>query len=156
MNDGALVIGVGNRMRRDDGAGPAVLDILAARGIEITEVAGDCARLIELWDGRGAVHVVDAMRSGQMAGTVARLDALGETIPRDNFLNTSHVFGVAEAVETGRLLGRLPQGLIVWGIEGIAFDNGASLTPAVAVAVAEVANQLAQELAGAPAEPAHA
>jgi hydrogenase maturation protease len=148
VTDRPLVIGVGNRMRRDDGAGPAVLDALAGEGFQTAEVPGDCARLIDLWEGRGAVHVVDAMRSEQATGAVLRFDAIRETIPRGRFLHTSHAFGVAEAVETARLLGRLPGRLILWGVEGEDFGPGDGLSPAVAAAVADVAARVAVDLRG--------
>lgn len=149
MSDAPLVIGVGNRMRRDDGAGPAVLDALAARGIETVEVNGDCAQLIELWDGRPLVHVVDAMRSNAVAGAVLRLDAAQDSIPCASFPNTSHLIGVAEAAEIARYLGRRPDRLIVWGIEGAAFDHGETMSRAVTAAVGQVADRLAAELAEA-------
>ncbi len=139
-----LVIGVGNRLRRDDGAGPAVLDVLhrlAGQGtqpFETIELAGDCARLIDLWDGRAVVSVVDATRSGRPAGAITRFDALDRPLPRDTFLHTSHVFGVTEAVETARLVDRLPGRLTVWGIEGRDFGQGEGLTPQVTRAAARV------------------
>lgn len=140
MTEKRLVIGVGNRARRDDGAGPAVLDALSEiEALETVEVAGDCARLIELWDGHQSVVVVDAMRSSAETGTVLCFDAVETVMPRDTFIHTSHAFGVAEAVETARALGRLPSRLTVWGIEGENFGFGSVLTPLVRSAVIEVA-----------------
>ena len=140
-----LVIGVGNRMRSDDGAGPAVLDRLAAlapEGLETEEVAGDCARLIDLWDGRERVVVVDATQSGAAAGRVIEFDALATDIPRELFIHTSHAFGVAEAVATAGALGRLPGSLWVFGIEGDAFGFGDGLTPAVEAGADDVARRI--------------
>ena len=144
VSDRQLIIGVGNRARRDDGAGPAVLDALPDRqGIETVEVAGDCVRLIDLWDGRHDVVVVDAAHSGAVPGTVLRFDAVATHIPRDTFIHTSHAFGVAEAVAMARLLGRLPENLIIWGVEGKDFRFGTDLTPAVRKGAAEVAARIA-------------
>lgn len=146
-----LVIGVGNRMRCDDGAGPVVLDRLAALALgnlETEEVAGDCARLIDLWEGRGRVIVVDATQSGAAAGTVIAFDALASEIPRELFIHTSHAFGVAEAVATAGALERLPGSLWVYGIEGVEFGFGEELTTAVAVGADEVARRIALRLGG--------
>lgn len=144
MSEPLLVIGVGNRLRSDDGAGPRVLDALRDGGCsaELVEVAGDCAALIDLWEGRERVIVVDATRSGTTPGTVVRLDAIARPIPAETFIHTSHAFGVAEAVETARALGRLPESLIVWGIEGAEFGFGEDLTPAVQAAVEAVAAEI--------------
>lgn len=138
-------------MRRDDGAGPAVLDRLAAlapANLETEELAGDCARLIELWDGRAHVIVVDATQSGAEAGTVIQFDAVAEEIPRELFIHTSHAFGVAEAVATAGALGRLPGSLRVFGIEGAAFGFGEGLTAAVEASAEAVAGRIALMLEG--------
>lgn len=147
MTNKRLVIGVGNRMRRDDGAGPAVLDALhGTPETDVVEVAGDCARLIDLWDGRRDVVVVDATQSTAAPGTLVHLDAAAAPIPRDVFIHTSHAFGVAEAVETARALDRLPERLVVWGIEGADFGPGEGLSDSVAAAVAAVASHIAPRL----------
>lgn len=137
-----MVIGVGNRMRGDDGAGPTVLDHLGAikaPGVELVEVAGDCAGLIDMWRGRDHVIVIDATQSGAEPGSIVALDARAKPIKRNLFIHTSHVFGVAEAVETARLIGSLPERLTLYGIEAATFAMGTDLTPNVAESVKQVA-----------------
>ncbi len=150
MSDFSLVIGVGNRARRDDGAGPAVLDALAAQDAAVAriEIAGDCARLIDLWEGQKNVHVIDATQGNGAPGTILRLDAIAAPVPRGTFLHTSHAFGVAEAVETARALGQLPETLRLWGIEGADFSYGDGLSDAVARAVPSVAAEIADAVPG--------
>ena len=147
MTDRLLVIGVGNRTRCDDGAGPAVLDALANfddTAIETIELAGDCARLIDLWAGRQRVAVVDATKSGAQPGTIFFIDAQAKPVTRDLFIHTSHAFGVAEAVETARQLERLPDVLTIWGTEGTDFGFGERLTPEVEKSVSDVAVRISQ------------
>lgn len=140
-----LVIGVGNRWRSDDGVGPRIADELAALGVPATEHSGEGAGLIDAWSGRPWAVVVDAMRSGAEVGTVRRIDAIAEELPRDTFHRSSHLFGVAEAVETARVLGRLPDRLVIFGIEGGSFSFGDRLCPAVEAAVAEVVGRIRVE-----------
>ncbi|MGQ9368545.1 hydrogenase maturation protease [Azospirillum sp. ST 5-10] len=144
------VIGIGNRFRSDDGVGPLVADRLAALGLDAVEHSGEGAGLIDAWDGAGRVVLVDATRSGGAPGTLVRLDALAAPLPRDLLRCSSHRFGVAEAVETARALGRLPPALIVYGIEGARFDFGLALSPAVADAVDEVVRRVRAEITPAP------
>ena len=47
----------------------------------------------------------------------------------------THAFGLAEAVELARALRRLPQRLVLVGVEAVGFDYGAPLSPEVAAAV---------------------
>lgn len=140
-----LIIGIGNRLRSDDGIGPAVADRLNAMGIAAQEHSGEGAGLIELWNAAEEAVIVDATRSGAEAGTIIRLDAR-TPLPRTAFHYSSHLFGLAEAVETARALGRLPDRLVIWGIEGAVFGFGDALTPAVAGACDEVARRIACEI----------
>ena len=140
------VIGVGNRFRSDDGVGPLVADRLAEAGVEAMEHSGEGAGLMAAWSGVDRVVLVDATRSGAPPGTLVRLDAVAAALPRDLLRCSSHLFGVAEAVETARVLGRLPPVLIVYGIEGARFDFGDSLTPAVVAAAGEAVRRIAAEL----------
>lgn len=145
-----LVLGIGNRFRRDDGVGPAVADRLAALGIPAQEHSGEGAGLIAAWSGAARVVVVDATQSGAAPGTVVRLDAVGAAPPRGLFRYSSHLFGLAEAVETARALGRLPESLVIWGIEGADFGFGDALTPAVAEAAEAVVQRIAADLTAPP------
>jgi hydrogenase maturation protease len=59
---------------------------------------------------------------------------------------STHDFGIAEAVELARILGRLPRHLVVYLVEGERFDIGARLSPAVNDAVDRVAENILAEL----------
>ncbi len=148
MNPGdLLIIGIGNRFRRDDGVGPRVAERLRRRGLPAVEHSGEGAGLIEAWSAARRVVVVDAVASGAAAGTLYRLDAASAELPRNFFRYSSHLFGLAEAIATARALGRLPPELIVHGIEGGDFGFGDDLTPEVAAAAEIVTERIAGELA---------
>jgi len=134
-----LLIGVGNAWRRDDGAGPAVAERLADHpGLRTLVLPGEGSELIEAWSGQAHVIVVDAMRSGAPAGTIRHFDAVTQPLPAGEFPSLSHRFGLAEAVEMARILGRLPARLDIWGIEAGDAGQGPGLSPKVDAAVAEV------------------
>lgn len=85
--------------------------------------------------------IVDAMRSGAEAGTVARFDAVHEELPLGTFSST-HAFGPAAVVELARAMGMLPGSLTVIGIEADELSTGADMSPPVAHAVTMVAEEL--------------
>ena len=146
-----LVIGVGNRWRRDDGAGLEVARLLQAAGpsqIVAVERAGEPAALLHSWEGAGRVLVVDAVRSGAKPGAMHRFDPADGPLPAQLFRSSTHALGVAEAIELARELGRLPAGLAVCGIEGEDFGPGEGLTAEVREAV----ERLVGELCGEPGE----
>ena len=141
------VIGVGNSWRGDDGAGLEVARRLAGsaarrrRGAQ--QDGSDQLALLEAWREAQDAVVVDAARTGAPAGTVHRFDADGGAAARRACSRSStHAFGVAEAIELARALGRLPRLLLVYAIEGYNFAVGEGLTPEVQLAVADVVEEL--------------
>jgi len=150
------VIGIGRPERGDDALGRCVAQRLAAEapaGVWVTECAGEFATLLDLWEGARAAIVVDALQSGAAPGTLLRLDGLTEPLPTPVECST-HGFGLAEAIEIGRALHRLPPVLIVYGAEGACFAAGGGLSPRVAAVVPDLADAVRREacaLAGAHA-----
>jgi hydrogenase maturation protease len=145
----ALVIGIGNLLRGDDGVGRFVAQRLAERnipGVRVLEHEGEMTWLMEAWAGADAVFVVDAVSSKSTTGTVRRFDAAQQTLEGQSLRNSSHAFGLREAVELARAWNRLPRRLIIYGIVGKSFDLGAELSPRVRQAVPRVADRIAAEL----------
>ena len=135
------MIGVGNAWRRDDGAGAAVAEALGGLYTD------DPSRLLDLWAGAEHAIVVDAAASGAPPGTIRCFDAAAGPLPA-GVARSTHAFGVADAIELARTLGRLPARLEVYAIEGADFHAGAGLSSAVARAVNQMSRAL--ERTGAP------
>jgi hydrogenase maturation protease len=153
MNGGdrpdVLVAGIGNPDRGDDGVGLAVVDRLRGRvptGIRLLERSGDVLTLIEEWTGYSAVVLVDAAALVSRPGRIHRLDLTGQPLSVGYARSSTHAFGVAQAVELARNLDRLPNRLVAYLVEGERFEIGASLSPAVAEAVDQLAERILVEL----------
>lgn len=143
------VLGVGNRLRRDDGVGPWVAGELARRvgsGVDVRQLAGDGFSLLDAFGGTGEVLLVDAVQSGAPPGTVHRLDVTTGPLPENALRCSTHALGVVEAVELARALGELPPRLYVYGIEGEDFGPGEGLSAAVAAAAGALVEELVSEL----------
>ena len=141
------MVGVGNAYRGDDAVGLAVAERVRARaeGVEVLACEQEPIQLLDAWDGADLALLVDAVSSGAQPGTVHRLDATAAPLPAAVFRGSTHAFGVAEVVELGRALGRLPARLLVYGVEGRAFSAGDELTPAVADVVEPLVGELLEE-----------
>ena len=145
----AVVIGVGNEYRRDDGVGPAVLAALAGRvppGVRLVHADGEPGALLEVWAGVPLAVVVDAVvcqppRPGLLHRTsVGGLTGVGTSA-------SSHGLGIPEAVRLAEVLDRMPGELVVYAVEAADVNLGVGLSAAVAAAVPEVADRVRAELA---------
>ena len=150
MSD-ALVIGLGAADRGDDAVGGVVAGAVAVRLSGITVVAHeDPTGLLDVWAGHSPVVVVDAVRTGAPPGTVHRLETVTDALPIRPGHAGTHALGLAEMVELGRALGRLPERLVIVAIEAERFDHGAPLSPAVAAAVPVAVRRVCEELGHVP------
>ena len=142
-----LIVGVGNPLRGDDGAGHAVIQHLQHRNpadVDLLALPGEATQLIEAWTDADWVSVVAASFTKTDPGTIQCFDAAAGDLPAALERSSTHGFGLAEAVALARNVGRLPRHVIVYTIEGENFEPGAPLS----APVAEAASTLARELAG--------
>lgn len=90
---------------------------------------------MQAWAGYASVILIDAIKAGTPPGTVSLFEASETPLPKAPFRHSSHLFGVAEAVETARALGDLPKQLWIVGVEAEDFGYGEGLSAPVAAAV---------------------
>jgi len=159
MSTEPVVIGIGNRLRGDDGVGPAVARRVADHGTTAdVVVCADPTALLDVWTGRRLAVVVDAADDGRSAGSVSTVDpaalgAAGMVGPAG-----SHGWGLAEAVALGQALDRMPERLVVVTVslgQVPALVGTRDLSPAVATAVDGAASTVLAALAAVSVEPTH-
>ena len=139
MTPRRVLIGIGNRLRGDDGVGPALVADFAANAssdVELRVSSGDPFDLITAWTGADRVVVVDAAHTGRaVPGTVHRWDAgLGAATTNAG----THGIGLAEAVAISNALGRTPHALVILAVEVAEVGFGTVLSPEVARALPEL------------------
>jgi hydrogenase maturation protease len=141
----ALVIGLGNPLRGDDGIGPAVLDLLRRKsepGWTLIESAGD--DLLE-WMAASEfdrIIVVDAADLGKAPGSWARLAP--ESLATTSEL--SHGFDLAQSLALLTALGITPAPISIYAVQPAVVGWRPGLSRDVAIALAAVANAIRQEL----------
>jgi len=150
------LIGYGHPSRGDDAAGPMVVRRLRGMlpaSVEIREVIGDGAALMEAWNGFHRVVVVDAVVSGAPAGTVHRIDGRRLSEAGEFRSPSSHALGLREAIRLAETLGRLPPELDIIGVEGRVFEMGSPVGAEVQEGIARAAAVLLDELSGDATRP---
>jgi hydrogenase maturation protease len=149
MPRNVVVIGVGNQLRGDDGAGleavRRVRDRELPTSITVHLHEGEAIGLLALWDGAEAALLVDTVRSGAPPGTIHRLDASHAPLPSALRRFSSHTIGIGETIELARALGTLPATVRVYGVEGRQFDVGTELTDEVGAALHGLVRELRAE-----------
>lgn len=141
-----LVIGVGNPFRGDVGAGPDVITALRAEGladdIDLVESDDDPQRLLDTWDGRSEVIVVDTVQSGRPPGTVEVID-LRSARPAAT-PEPSASTGLVDAITEARRLGQLPAAFTIISLEGTVLAQGLNRSPAARAATIEATRAVRQ------------
>ena len=136
MTAAAVVIGVGNTHRRDDGVGPAVAAEVAAQRPELRVLccAAEPTAILDAWAGAARAVIVDAAAPGENAipGRVRRctLGDLAETRAV-----SSHDLNLAQTYRLGRVLGRAPAEVVVITVDAADDGHGVGLTPDMVAAV---------------------
>jgi hydrogenase maturation protease len=143
-----LIIGIGNDLRGDDGVGlEAARRLTTATPTEwdICEASDDALALMEMWQGREAVIIIDAAQADGTPGTITRLDPT--TGPLNTIMNdvSSHGLGLGHSLELARSLAKLPEYCVVFVVEGYDFSMGKGLSPEVEQAVPQVMSQVGRE-----------
>ena len=150
-----LVVGIGNPDRGDDGFGPIVARSLRDRvppEVRILECSGDILAMIDDWNSFSTVVIVDAMASIGEPGRIHRFELTAGPLPVGFAAQSTHAFGVADAIELARSLGKLPESLIGYFVEGEGFKTGEPISALAAKAVDEVTERIVAELPRASAD----
>lgn len=143
MTPPAVVIGIGNRYRRDDGSALQVLATLTDRippSARLVESDGEPARVIDSWEGADLAVIVETVRRGDPPGTIAMIDwdtpSPGGSRQHEH---GSHSLGVLEAIALGRAVERMPRHLRLVGIEPLDLGWGEGLSGPVAASIEHAA-----------------
>ncbi len=139
---GWKIMGIGNRMRGDDAAGPLVIDQLRARGCTIPLVVfdkPDPAELIESWRGLHGIIVIDAAQIlAAQPGSILCLNGTELLALPATSQSSTHGQGLCEAIQLASALDCLPHNFHGFAIVGTNFGIGATVSSRVKDAVDEV------------------
>ena len=137
MSSPNVVIGIGNRYRRDDGSALRVIEAIAGRvpaATLVLESDGEPARLIDSWADAPLAVVVETVRQGNAPGSIAAIE-WDEHVTTSGGDHGSHSLGILEAIALGRAVGRMPLALRIIGIEPEDLGWGEGLSDAVTAGV---------------------
>ncbi len=139
-----VIIALGNTFRGDDGVGTVVNEALKKQRKDCAFIEGqdDSLAIINAWENADLCIIVDAAAPAGTPGKITRLELEDQPLPRDMASCSSHGLGLAEAIELGLTLGKLPGQLIVYAVEAESFEHGERLSPAVAKSADDIVNNI--------------
>lgn len=131
-----LVLGVGNVLLSDEGAGVRAVEELQKRYVfpaqaEVVD-GGTCGmELLAFLDDRSHLFIIDAIRSGREPGAVTRI-ALDDPPAFFRRKISPHQLGLSELLAVAALTDALPPHIVLFGIEPQSLETGLAVSAAVA------------------------
>jgi hydrogenase maturation protease len=146
----SLVLGIGNSLMGDDGAGILAIEMLA--GAELpSSVAVEEAGLpgwgLAAWfEGKTRVILVDAVQMGLAPGSWRRFRPDDIQVIMESNALSLHQNDLACGLALSEALGLLPDELLLYGIEPADTSPGAGLSAEVRASLPEVVNSILHDL----------
>jgi len=144
-----LIVGLGRRDRGDDGLGPVAVDLLgdlACEQVELRTFGEDLTPLLDAWAGVGLTIVIDAVRSPQPLGGVRRWEWGKDPLPALPRTTSTHALSLPQLLPLGQALARLPDRLVVLGLEAQWAGPGEGLSPSVKSDLPELLRRVREEV----------
>lgn len=127
------IIGIGNPLMSDDGAGVAVLDILrdsVPAGVEIIELGSGGLTLLHRMEGFDSVVLADAVDFGGEPGEV-RVFSPDDVNSVKTVGYSLHDVDILKVIELARKMGHCPERIMIAAIQPVNLDHSAEMTSAV-------------------------
>jgi hydrogenase maturation protease len=143
-----VVLGVGNVIMGDEGAGVRCVEWLEPRvpeGVVTIDGGTSTHELLGELEDLDLLVIVDAVATSQLPGTLVRLE--GDRIP-SAFSNklSPHQHGINDLLATLALLGRSPKRLVLFGVQPKRIELGIELSPEIEAVIPELGRRVLAEL----------
>ncbi len=147
-----VVVGLGNEIAGDDGAGIAVADLLRKHLADRSDVEVVCLPwagfvLLDVLRGRKRAALLDCLVTGEHPpGTIVHIDE--KDLAGSVRLNSFHDINYPTVMALGRKMGwAMPETIAIWGIEAETYNTFCEeLSSPVAAAVEKVAAEVIEYL----------
>jgi len=144
-----LVLGLGNLVHSDDGAGIHAVqrlqkDSRVPPDVVIIDGGTQGLSLLPHISGFDRLLVIDAVDAGEPPGTLLRLE--GRALADMPGKSSVHQLGFSDLMVAMKLLGDLPEEVIVFGVQPLSTEWSAELTPVVEKALGSLIDSVIEQL----------
>ena len=146
-----LVLGIGNLLLQDEGAGVRAVEEFERRyaipvGVELLDGGTSGIELLQYIQGKDCLILIDVVKSGNPPGTLIRLE--GQNVPALFQKKISpHQLGLSDLLATAQLIDRMPKRVVLFGIEPKSIETGLEMSEEVGGTIGRLADMVALELA---------
>jgi len=143
-----LIIGLGNILLGDEGAGVRVIERInegctLPENITTMDAGTAGYKLLDYMGGVDRLILIDAVRGGKPPGTIYRLN-YDDIKNQPNIKLSGHQIDLPEVLALAEKLGKLPE-LVLIGIEPMMIDYGMELSKEVAGSIESVIDVVFRE-----------
>ena len=152
----ALVLGLGNLVHADDGVGVHAIERLQKdprlpRGVVLLDGGTQGLALLPHISGFQRLLVIDAVDVGERPGTIVRLE--GKALDKLPGKPSVHQLGFADLMVALKLLGEIPEEVVVLGVQPLSTEWSAELTPPVSEGMDRLITAVMEQLTAWTARP---
>jgi hydrogenase maturation protease len=150
-NSKPIVIGIGNVLLSDEGAGIHIVRQLRkndiAKLVEIHEVGTSSFELLNVIEGNSHVIIVDAVRMDEKPGTVKKIDLIIEDdISLPPQVTSLHQLDLISTLKMAKGVVDLPKKIVLIGIEPASLDTGIELSKLVEAAIPKAISEIIKSI----------
>jgi len=145
-----LVLGIGNVLLMDEGAGVRAVEEMDRRfqlpeSVETLDGGTSGIDLLPYIRNRDYLIIIDAVKSGHPPGAVVRVE--GEDVPATFRTRISpHQLGLSDLLAAARLTGEFPARMVLFGVEPKRIEVGLGLSDEVKEGLEQLIDMVAGEL----------
>jgi hydrogenase maturation protease len=143
-----LILGIGNILLSDEGAGVKAVEELQNRydcsdAVEIVDGGTSGIELLSYFDDRSHILIIDAVKTGNKPGTIVRIDDPPAFFQKKV---SPHQIGLADVMGMAVITDNMPKNVTLFGIEPKQLSTGLELSPEVAGNLSQLVDMVADEL----------
>ena len=143
-----LVLGIGNLLLSDEGAGVKAVEELQNRydcsdAVEIVDRGTSGSELLSYFDDRSHILIIDAVKTGNQPGTIVRIENPPAFFQKKI---SPHQIGLADVLGLAAITDNLPQNITLFGIEPKQLSTGLDLSTEVTSNLSRLVDMVVAEL----------